>query len=251
MIGSGDFLSNGKQCFALNSRFPGNDRGDWKPSANSCDRDHAVHSALARCVLLLLAAAAGTVGFTGCAKKETKVLVPNVLKQDLDQAQKTLVAVSLKPGNITGASGAIPPGAYVVSQSPMAGQQVAANSTVDLVVAVPVTVPRLIDTAVTDAVSTLQGLGLKVAFVNKSTMNPFAKPKVEQQDPAANTSVYPNTVVTLTISTPPDIGGLLALAAKEPAYRNLKPEYKSVLDAFLGNPSTPRSMAPSPDAPTP
>ena len=101
---------------------------------------------------------------------------------------------------------------------------------------------------VTDAVSTLQQAGLKVAFVSKSTVNPFAKPKVEQQTPAANSPVPPNSIVTLVVTTPPDVGGLLGLVAKEPAYQKLKPEYKNVLDAFMGNPSTPRSME---DAPAP
>jgi hypothetical protein len=95
----------------------------------------------------------------------------------------------------------------------------------------------------------LQGLGLKVAFVKKPTVNPFGKTKVEQQDPPANSFVHRNAIVTLTVSMPPDIESLLGLAAKEPAYQNLKPEYKNVLDAFLGNPSTPRSMD-SPSTPT-
>jgi beta-lactam-binding protein with PASTA domain len=251
MIGSGDLLSDRARLDC--SRRPGDKWGDCKPVAHSSDIRHSALSPLARCMLLLLVLVAGAFGFTGCAKKEAReaeVVVPNVLKQNLDQARETLATVRLKPGNISGASGAIPPGAYVVSQSPVAGQQVAVNSAVDLVVEVPVTVPSLTGTTVTDAVSILQGLGLKVAFVNRSTVNPFGKPKVEQQNPAANTSVDPNTVVTLTVSTPPDVGGLIALAQKEPAYRNLKPEYKNILDAFLGNPSTPRSMAPSPDAPT-
>jgi hypothetical protein len=195
--------------------------------------------------VLLLAMAAGAIGASSCAKKEP-VAVPDVSQQDLDQAQKTLAASKLKAGAISGSSGT---GAYVVSQSPAAGQQVSANSAVDLVVALPVTVPLLTGSDLTDAVSSLQGLGLKVGFVRKASVNPFAKAKVEQQDPAANSAVHVNSVVTLTVSTPPDVEGLLGMVAKEPAYQNLKPQYKKVLDAFLGNPSTPRSMD-SPDSPS-
>jgi beta-lactam-binding protein with PASTA domain len=158
--------------------------------------------------------AAGTCVLTGCAKK---VVVPDVSQQDLDQAQKTLAAGNLKPGNISGSSGT---GAYVVSQSPAAGQQVSANSAVDLVVALPVTVPNLTGGNLTDAVSTLQGLGLKVAFVQKPTMNIFAKAKVEQQEPPATSLVHGDAIVTLTVSTSPNIAALLGLATKEPAYQN-------------------------------
>jgi hypothetical protein len=195
---------------------------------------------------LLLVVAAGAIGASSCAKKEPPIAVPDVSQQDLDQAQKTLAASKLKAGAISGGSGT---GAYVVSQSPTAGQQVSANSAVDLVLALPVTVPLLTGSDLTDAVSSLQGLGLKVGFVRKASMNPFAKAKVEQQDPAANSVVHANSVVTLTVSTPPDVGGLLGVVAKEPAYQNLKPQYKKVLDAFLGNPSTPRSMD-GPDSPS-
>jgi hypothetical protein len=65
---------------------------------------------------------------------------------------------------------------------------------------------------------------------------------VEQQDPAPSSLVHDGAMVTLTMSAPPDIEALLGLVAQEPAYQSLKPEYKKVLDAFLGNPSVSRSM---------
>jgi beta-lactam-binding protein with PASTA domain len=185
----------------------------------------------------------------GCQKN---VSVPYLVNQDLDQAEKALAGVPLKPGTISGASG---PGAYVVLQTPAAGLQVPANSKVDLVVKMPVQVPSLVGSSVTDAVSVLQGLGLKAAFVQLHSNNPFAKPKVESQNPAAGSSVHDDGLVTLMVATPADIGGLLGMVAKESAYLNLKPEYKKVLDAFLGNPQVSRSMADqdapnSPSAPT-
>jgi beta-lactam-binding protein with PASTA domain len=206
-------------------------------------------------LLRLLVLAAVAFSLSGCSKKEQKVLVPNLLQQDLVQAEQTLAAVPLKTGNISGASGTVPPGAYVVSQTPAAGQQVAANSAVDLGVELPIAVPNLTGSNVTDAVSLLQGLGLRVAFVKKSTANPLkglGSPKVEEQNPLPNSPVRHEAIVTLTLTVldAPGIGALLGLVSKEPAYQNLKPEYKNVLDAFLGNPSTPRSMEPAPDPPT-
>jgi len=250
MIGFGAFISNVAQFLTFSCvHLFGKKRENCKQHAHPGDMVHLVHAPLARGALLLLVVAAVMYGLTGCAKKEEMVAVPDVSKQDSDQAQKTLAANKLKPGSISGPSSA---GAIVVSQSPAAGQQVAANSKVDLIVDVPVTVPPLTGSDVPDAVSKLQDLGLKVAFVKKSTINPFGKPKVEQQDPTANSSTHRGAIVTLTVSMPPDIGALLGLVAKDSAYQNLKPEYKKVLDAFLANPSTPRSMdsASTPDSPS-
>lgn len=245
MTGPEGFISTVTNLFAssgLNSPFSKRDCG----KAVSPEAEHRWHPT-GRWILLGLMVAGAAFSSTGCSKKN--VVVPNVVEQDVDQAQKALAAASLATGNISGTSGTVPQGAYVVSQTPAAGQQVSANSKVDLVVEAPIPVPSLTGSNVTDAVSLLQGLGLKVGFVKKSTVNPFAKTKVEQQDPAANSPLRRGAVVTLTVSTAPDVSALLSLAAKEPAYQNLKPEYKNVLDAFLGNPSTPRSMEPGPDPP--
>ncbi len=162
------------------------------------------------------------------------------MDQDLDPAEKTLAAVPLKLGTISGSPGT---GAYVVSQNPAAGQQVAANSKVDLVVKLPVQVPSLIGSSVTDAVNVLQGLTLKVAFVQQHSSNPFAKTKVESQNPGAGSVVHEGGLVTLTVSAPANYEALVDLAAQEPAYQKLKPEYKNILNLFLGNPGVSRSMA--------
>ena len=247
MIGSEDFTSHRTHRFGLSGfRTPCSLRKIRKPAFRTAELRRPI---AARWGLLLLVVAGGVLGSTGCSKKEAKVVVPNVTQLDLVQAEQALTAASLAAGNISGASGTVPPGAYVVSQSPAAGQQVTSNSKVDLVVEAPIPSPNVTGSNVTDAVSLLQGLGLKVGFVKKSTINPFAKTKVDQQDPAANSPLHRGAVVTLTVSTPPDVSALLGLVSKEPAYQNLKPEYKNVLDAFLGNPSTPRSMEPGPDPP--
>ena len=245
-------ISNGTRDFTSDGlRRTGDERGRKRPAAQSRDKSHRAQESLAKCVLLSLVVAVGALSLTGCSKKkEEKVAVPNLVLQDLDQAQKALAAAGLKTGNISGASGAIPPGAYVIAHTPGPGQQVEPNSAVDLVVEMPISVPVLTNSNITDAVSLLQGIGLKVGFVKKSSVNPFGTAKVEQQDPPPNSPVRRGALVTLTVSTGPNISVLLGLVAKEPAYQNLKPEYKSVLDAFLGNPSTPRSMEPAPDTPT-
>ena len=176
--------------------------------------------------LLLVAMLAGLCA-GGCKKA---VLVPNVEQQDLEQAKQTLAAAQLQPGTITGGQG---PGSYVLKQSPPPNTQVAAKSPVDLTVALPVAVPDLVKSNVTDAVNTLQGMGLRVAFLKEPTRRLFGGPKVTAQSPVATSLVRQDSVVTITVSAPPDLSALVGAVTKEPAYQNLKPEYRQVLDSFL------------------
>jgi beta-lactam-binding protein with PASTA domain len=185
-------------------------------------------SRILRVFVLLLAVA----GATGCAKKIT---VPSLATQDLETAKTMLASQKLKTGNIIGAPGVVPPGAYVVNQNPAPGQLVPANTPIDLTVEVPVTVPDFTNSSLPDAVNTLQSIGLKVMLVKQpsSSLKLLSKPKVVQQYPPANSTVHHDMVVTLTVTAPPDVGALLGLVTKEPAYQKLNPEYRNVLDAFL------------------
>lgn len=212
-------------------------RGPGRSGDSRLDRT-GVRSARVVYGFIVLLLAAATLLTAGCAKKQ--VGVPELTRLDLDQAQKALAAVPLKVGPVANAG----PGAYVVQQTPPAGTMVDANSTVNLVVELPVSLPNLVGGSITDAVSTLQGLGLKVAFLSHHTMNPFAKSKVEVQDPAAGTLVHHDTLVRLMVTGPADAEALLNLVKQEPEYKNLNPKYKSFLDLFLADPSTSRSMEP-------
>lgn len=175
--------------------------------------------------LLLVAMFAGLC-VVGCKK----VAVPTLVNLDLDQAKQTLTAAGLKQGNISGGQGT---GAYVVAQSLAPNQQVAPNSPVDLTVALPLAVPDLTNKNVTDAVSILQSMGLKVMFVKEPKTKLFGGPKVTAQSPVAATLVHPDALVTLTVQAPPNWTALVGLVTKEPAYEKLNPEYRQVLDTFL------------------
>ena len=181
---------------------------------------------------VILAVTMAVAGFA-CSKK---VAVPDLLNQDIQQATKTLQSLNLKVGNVTGVSGTVSPGAYVVSQNPKSGEQVAANSSVELVVQAPVVVPDLTDAGVTDAVNTLQALGLKVNLVKQSTLTAaglLRTPKVIRQDPSAHTPVRANSLVTLTIESPPKLAGLLDRVIQDPSFEKLNPEYRDVVVEFL------------------
>lgn len=185
-----------------------------------------VRGTFAKHLFLVLVAVAAGLTTAGCKK----VAVPDVMQQDVDQAKQILATSGLKPGNITGAQGT---GSYVVAQTPGPGQQVRANTQVDLTVELPVAVPDLTNSSLTDAVSTLQGAGLTVAFVKQRTMRLFGGPKVITQSPLPATMARRGATVTLTVAAPPDLGVLVGMVTKEPAYAKLNPEYRQTLDAFL------------------
>jgi len=121
----------------------------------------------------------------------------------------------------------------VVAQTLAAGQQVSTNSTVDLTVDAPVVVPDLTKNKVTDAMTTLQLMGLQVAFVKQPTLKLFGGASVVAQVPVAATPVHRGSLITLTVATPPDLSVLGGLVTKEPAYAKLDPQYRQLLDNFL------------------
>jgi beta-lactam-binding protein with PASTA domain len=192
---------------------------------DSRNHNRSVRMTSVKGLLLLVAAAAGLAS-TGCKK----VAVPNVVQLDLEQAKQTITTAGLKPGNITGTQST---GSYVTAQTPPPGQQVKPNTTIDLTVEAPIAVPDLVKSKLTDAVSVLQGAGLSVAFIKQPTLKLFGGGKVVLQTPDPNTLVRRGTVVTLTVASPPDLGALVGLVTKEPAYEKLNPEYRQVLDQFL------------------
>ena len=190
------------------------------------NQNNSMRKAPAKHLLLFITAVTAVLISTGCKK----VAVPSVAQLDLDQAKQILTSAGLKVGNITGTQG---PGTYVLTQSINPGVQVKADTAVDLTVEAPVQVPDLTKNKITDAVSTLQISGLGVAFIKQPTLKLFGGAKVIAQTPLPTTLVHRGTVVTITVSSPPDLGALVGLVTKEPAYANLNPEYRNILDQFL------------------
>jgi beta-lactam-binding protein with PASTA domain len=179
---------------------------------------------------LILVAIAAVMSTTACTKK---VPVPSLAQMDLDQAKALLSAAKLKPGNVLSTQGPVIPGAYVVSQNPAAGLQVKVDTPIDLTVELPIALPNLVDSGLTEAVNTLQSMGLKVMLVKQPTMNIFGKTKVVLQNPPATSMVRKDAAVMLTVSAPPDVKTILGAVEKDPAYQKLNPEYRSILDTFL------------------
>jgi len=188
------------------------------------DHDRFVRRTAPKYLSLLIIA----LTISGCKRD---VVVPPVGQMDLEQAKQALASAGLKPGNIVGTAG---PGAYVTAQSLDGGKQVPRDSQVDLTVEMPQALPDLTKSKVTDAISTLQDMGLKVQFIKQPSLRLFGGSKVTAQSPLATTLVRRATTVTLTVATPPDVSAFLGLVTKEPGYQKLNPEYKGILDQFLG-----------------
>lgn len=186
----------------------------------------------ARLPLLALMLAA-EVAMLGCAKK---VAVPDLSQQDVTQAEQALTSNQLKVGNVSGLQNGNLQGAYVQTQNPPAGTQVPVNTAIDLVAVPPVQVPDLTNNNVADAVNALQNAGLKVTLVKQPTNNIFGHSKVKQQSAPPNTFVRRDSTIIVTVEAPPNLGSLLGLVTKEPAYEKLNPEYRNVLDQFLKQP---------------
>jgi len=201
----------------------------FRGSIHPCITNRSALPPAVRAFLILIAVAA-VMSTTACTKK---VPVPSLAQMDLDQAKALLSAAKLKPGNVFTTQGPVIPGAYVIAQNPAAGLQVKVDTPIDLTVELPISVPNLVDSGLTDAVNTLQSMGLKVMLIKQPTMNIFGKTKVILQNPPATSMVRKDAAVMLTVSAPPDVKAILGAVEKDPQYQKLNPEYRNILDTFL------------------
>jgi len=178
--------------------------------------------------LLLLALAAAFLA--GC---KANVTVPDVKQSTLDQGRQTITAAGLTVGNVVSGGGAVLPAAKILAQSPAAGAGAAKGAAVDLTVDSPVQMPNLVGSGATDSLITLQNTGLKAALKKQSTIDVFRAGKVLAQDVTPQTQVVRDTVVTLTVATPPDVSALAPIIKQQPAYQRLSANQRSLIDTLL------------------
>ncbi len=130
------------------------------------------------------------------------VAVPKVVGQTQSQAQTTLEASGLRLGQVSQEPTlAVPPGT-VVSQTPVAGEEVKQDSAVDIsVAAIPtVQVPDVVGQLQADAITTLAEAGLRAGTVNYVYDSNVDAGKVGAQTPSANDKVSVGSAVSLTVS---------------------------------------------------
>jgi beta-lactam-binding protein with PASTA domain len=134
------------------------------------------------------------------------ILVPDVTGLTQANAESAVSNASLSVGTISTASSATVAAGNVISQTPAAGSEVAAGSTVDLLVSTGpaiVTVPAVIGQSQANAEAAIIGAGLTVGNVSTTNSNTVAAGDVISQTPAGGTDVTEGTAVDLVISSGP------------------------------------------------
>ncbi|MBB4922870.1 Stk1 family PASTA domain-containing Ser/Thr kinase [Kitasatospora kifunensis] len=139
------------------------------------------------------------------SKGPERIAVPDVTGKPLAQAQQQLTAARLTPGTSTQDYSPTVAQGSVISTSPAAGQQLAVNAPVALVVSkgpAPVAVPDTTGQAVTDAQNRLTTAGFKVALASaQAYSDTVPSGSVVSQDVTGTAA--PGSTVTLTLSKGP------------------------------------------------
>jgi beta-lactam-binding protein with PASTA domain len=133
-----------------------------------------------------------------------QVRVPPVVGQTQEEAETILEDARLQLGEVTEETSDEVEEGLVISQSPEAGQQVDARSSVDIVVSAgpeSVIVPPVVGLSEEDARATLRDEGLGVNVIRDSADEPAGE--VIAQDPSAGTEVASGDTVTITVSEGP------------------------------------------------
>jgi beta-lactam-binding protein with PASTA domain len=136
--------------------------------------------------------------------------VPNVVGTTPAQAATTLRQAGLFVGTVTEEPSATVPAGQVLRQAPVAGTHVAIRSAVDLVLSsggVAVTVPNVVGQPQSTAQGTLEAAGLLVGTISSAGSATVPAGSVMSQNPAAGSSVFSGSSVTLVISLGPLPGG--------------------------------------------
>jgi beta-lactam-binding protein with PASTA domain/predicted Ser/Thr protein kinase len=132
--------------------------------------------------------------------------MPNVVGDNLGDAQTALSQFSNNPVKVITQTTTTAQPDTVVSQSPPATQPLTKNGVITLTVAKApdtVKVPRVVGETPSAAVSTLNGLGLNVNQVPKTTHNPSMVGLVVKQYPTSLSVVKKGTMVIVSIGQAP------------------------------------------------
>ena len=133
-----------------------------------------------------------------------QVEVPPLVGQTQEEAESILEDARLQLGEVTEEPSDEVEEGLVIRQSPEAGQQVDARSSVDIVVSAgpeSVTVPPVVGLSEEDARAALDAAGLEVDVIRDSADEPAGE--VIAQDPSAGTEVASGDTVTITVSEGP------------------------------------------------
>lgn len=123
-------------------------------------------------------------------------IVPDVLTLNETAAVNALIAVGLRPGEVTQSSSSKPAG-EVIGQTPSAGEQVQPGSLVDLVVSNgQLGVPDVVGLTSAEARATLRNEGFRVQVQEEQSDRVDV---VLRQDPPAGTELALDSIVVITV----------------------------------------------------
>ena len=135
------------------------------------------------------------------------VSVPAVTNLTEAAATTDIEGATLLVGTITGAADDMVPVGNVISQDPVAGTMVSANTLVNLVISLGpanVATPETVGLTEADAITALTNAGLTLGETSAVPSVDVVAGSVVAQDPAAGTLVAATTAVNLVISLGPD-----------------------------------------------
>ncbi len=184
-------------------------------------RKTVVFAALALLAVLVVGGTLST-GLLVPAMFGGAVTVPDVTREDVEQAGKILAAAGLTVGDNTKEPSETVAQGYVIRQEPAANEQIRRNGTVSLTVSKgpPVTVPDLAKMTEEQARAKLEDLGLKPVVTDEHSTE-VAKTYVISQNPQPGTEVDDGSKVELEVSLGPVIVPELVGLSQEKAEEKL------------------------------
>ncbi|MEO0617227.1 MAG: PASTA domain-containing protein, partial [Pseudomonadota bacterium] len=135
------------------------------------------------------------------------VSVPAVTNLTEAAATTDIEGATLVVGTVTGAADDMVPVGNVISQDPVAGAMVSANTPVDLVISLGpanIATPETVGLTEADAITALTNAGLTLGDTSAVPSVDVVAGSVVSQDPVAGTLVAATTAVNLVISLGPD-----------------------------------------------
>ncbi len=132
------------------------------------------------------------------------VAVPNVVGLTQTAASNAITTAGLSVGTVTQQSSTAVAAGSVISESPVAGSQVAPGSAVNLVVstgAPTVAVPNVVGLTQTAASNAITTAALSVGTVTQQSSTTVVAGSVISENPVAGTQVAPESAVNLVVST--------------------------------------------------
>jgi serine/threonine-protein kinase len=127
-----------------------------------------------------------------------QVEVPDVVGESENNARSELEGAGLRVGQVTEEASDQEPGT-VIEQDPAAGEQVASDSAVNLVIARAVEVPDVVDSTEEEARTTLEDAGFEVRVREQAVIDQAQDGVVLDQSPGAGEERREGSRVTIVV----------------------------------------------------